>query len=310
MDSFALPFTLSYSGSCPQCRLMVPPLGEVSATFFDQGFVICSRCGHAVDLWEATLEKVMRAAGWAFSLAALGPRVTFLSFRLRANDAIEVDLTQHGVSKEGIVLGICYTPQGGNCLQLETHGNVPHRRFRSTKVSLYGVQMKTSEGVPIEEEFSGDNIHAMVVWAPVEDSGAPWLYLVDAFEALALGQLSQAIVPAHAATEISITPIVRSILQQHAAKEGVERFLKQELRFSSTLNVILPLICALIGAKPLREGIRRDLNSLRTLRNKFVHDGVLPREVNSKEVRKLLCAAVFGFEYGKYLNSCLCRTSG
>ncbi len=310
MDSSWLPFTKSYAGACPQCRLIVPPLGEVSARFFDHGFVTCSRCGHAVDIWEATLESVTRGKDSPFSLAALGPKITYFSFRLRANEGIEVDLTQHGVSKGGTVLAICYTPQGGNCLPIETHGNLPHRRFRSTNVGLYGVQMRTSEGIPIEHESSANNILVMVLWAPVEDSGAPWLYLVDAFEALALGQLSQAIVPAHAAAEISITPVVRSILQQHAAREAVERFLKQELRFSSTLNVILPLVCALIGAKPLRDEIRRDLNRLRTLRNEFVHDGVLPSEVNAEEVRELLCAAVFGFEYAKYLNGCLCRISG
>ncbi len=220
-----------------------------------------------------------------------------------------MDLTQHGVSEGGTVLAICYTPQGGNCLPIETHGNLPHRRFRGTKVNLYGVQMKTSDGIPVEAEFSGDNVFVMVLWAPAKDSGAPWLYLVDAFEALALGQLSQAIVPAHAAAEISITPVVRSILQQHASKPSVERLIRQELSFSSILNVILPLICVLVGTKPLPDEIRGDLNKLRNLRNDFVHKGVLPANLNPKEVRRLLCAAVFAFEYARYLNSCLSRIS-
>ncbi len=310
MDSSDFPFTKSYSGACPGCRFIVPPLREVSATYFDHGYVTCSQCGYSIDLWQATLGSLIRAAGWAFSLAVLGPKVTHFVFQLRANEGVALDLTRYGVSNGATVLAICYTPFGGNCLPMETHGNLPHRRFRGTKVNLYGLQTKTSEGIPIQEEISGANIGAMVLWDPIEDSGAPWLYLVDALEALTLGQLSQAIVPAHAAAEISVTPVVRSILEQYAAKESVERFLKQELRFASILNVILPVTCALIGAQPLPDAIRGDLNRLRKLRNDFVHHGVLPSEVNPREVRELLCAAVFGFEYGRYLKMRLLGMAG
>jgi hypothetical protein len=95
---------------------------------------------------------------------------------------------------------------------LETHGDTAPRQFRGTRIYLYGRQMKTSEGIPIETEFSGDNISAMVLWAPVEGSDAPWLYFVEAIEAVSLGRFYQAIVPAHAAGEISIAPIGRSFL--------------------------------------------------------------------------------------------------
>jgi len=301
MSSIEFPFTESFSGACPECRFVIPPLSEVSGTYFEDGHVKCSRCGLAIDLWEATLEKVIRLAAFASSLAALGARVTHLRIRLLPNETVELDLTRHGVSEGATVLTVVYTPQGGNCLPLEKHGNMPHRRFRGTKAYLYGVQMRTAEGKPIEEEFSGDNISALVLWAPVEDSSAPWLYLVDAMEALTLGRVSQAIVPAHAAAEISITPIVRSFLLKYSARENIERLLKQEVGFSSILNVVLPLVCALVGAKPLPEEIRGSLNALRKLRNEFVHEGVLPSEVDPQQVRQMVCAAAFGFEYGKYL---------
>jgi hypothetical protein len=165
--------------------------------------------------------------------------------------------------------------------------------------------MKTSEGIPIEEEFSGDNISVMVLWAPVEGSDAPWLYLLDAIEAVTLGRFSQAVVPAHAAAEISITPIIRSFLTKYSAGKDVERLLRQELSFSSVLNVVVPLVCALVGAKPLPDVIRGNLNALRKLRNEFMHKGVLPTAVDAKQVRTLLCAAAFGFEYGKYLQQFL-----
>ncbi len=261
----------------------------------------CSRCGLAVDLWKATLEKVTRLAAFASSLAALGARVTHLRFRLLANETVELDLTRHGISEGATVLAVIYTPQGDNCFPQETHANMPYRRFRGTKVYLHGLQMRTAEGIPIEDEFSGDNISALVLWAPIDDSSAPWLYLVDAMEALTLGRASQAIVPANAAAEISITPVVRSFLLRYAARENVERLLKQELGFSSILNVVLPLVCALVDAKPLPEEIRGSLNALRRLRNEFVHEGVLPNDIDPQQVRQMVCAAAFGFEYGKYL---------
>ena len=239
------------------------------------------------------------------SLAALGARVTHLRLRLLANHGAELDFTQHGIPESATILWLNYTPHGGNCWPLEIHGNTPPRRFRGTKISLYGVQMKTSEGIPIEEEFEGNNIGVMVLWAPAADSDTPWLYLVDAIEAVTLGRFSQAIVPAHAATEIATRPTIHSLLFKYSADTQIEKFLKQEqqkkLAFYSILNEVLPLVAALAGAKPLPDAITVRLHTLRDRRNDFVHEGLLPTTVDATQIRELLCAATFGFEYAKYL---------
>jgi hypothetical protein len=300
------PYTLNFSGACPQCSFVIPALSKVSSTYFENGSVKCSNCGSAIDLWNTTVDRVIRLADFtSVSLAALGPQVTHLKFRVPANRTAELDLTKHGIPEGATILHVNYTPHD-NSLPIELHGNTPPRRFRGTKVNLYGMQTKTSEGVPNEEKISGDNISVMVLWAPIEGSDAPWLYLVDAIEAVSLGRFSQAIVPAHAATEISITPIIRSFLIKYSSREDVERFLRQDLSFSSILNVVVPLVCALVGAKPLPDVIRGNLNALRRLRNEFVHEGVLPTAVDSNQVRRLLCASTFGIEYAKYLRGFLC----
>jgi len=250
----------------------------------------------------------MRGTGFIFSIGALGPIITHVEFKLGANEGVELDLTKHGIPGEATILAVVYNARGGNCFPIETHGNMPRRRFIGTKAYLYGLQMRTSEGVPIEEEFGGNNINAAIVWAPTGDSGAPWLYLVDAFEALSIGKLSQAIVPAHAAAEISINPAVRDILLQGAGngiKEILAELLKQKLGFGSVLNVVVPRLCALLGANPLPDEIRTNLNTLRKVRNEFVHVGVLPSAINEQQVRRLLCAGVFAFEYAKYLRKFL-----
>jgi len=304
MNSVEFPHTQNFSAACPGCRYVIPALSDASGTYFEEGSVKCSKCGLAVDLWEATLERVIRLAGLSVSLAALGPRVTYLKFRVPANKSVELDLTKYGIPEGATILLVSYTPHD-NSLPIELHGNTPLRRFRGTKIHLYGIQTKTSEGVPNEEKVSGDNVSVMALWAPVEGSDAPWLYLVDAIEAVTQGRFSQAIVPAHAAAEISITPIVRSFLIKYSASNDVERLLRHEMSFSSVLNIVVPLVCALVGAKPLPDVIRGNLNALRRLRNEFVHEGVLPTAVDATEVRKLLCAAAFGFEYGKYLRQFL-----
>jgi len=295
------PFVQNYSGACPGCRYVIPPLNEVSAEYFHRGFLTCSRCGLSLDLWRTTLERLTQRLPFVFAIGALGPITTHLEFKLRANEGVELDLTQYGIPESSTVLGVIYNARGGNCFPIETHGNMPRRRFIGTKAYLHGLQMRTANGLPILEEYEGKNITAAVVWVPVADSEVPWLYLVDAFEALSVGKLSQAIVPAHAAAEIAINPVVRQMLLRHAARENIARVLKQELTFSSILNVVLPVLCALVAAKPLSDEIRAELNTLRKLRNEFVHEGVVPTEVNEEQIRRLLCAAVFGFEYAKYL---------
>lgn len=304
MSTAEFPIVQSYSGACPNCRYVIPPLNEVSEAYFDRGFVTCSHCGSSLDLWKTTLERLTRRLPFVFAIGALGPITTHIEFELHANEGVELDLTEHRIPVGATVLAVIYNARGGNCFPIETHGNVPRRRFIGTTAYLYGLQMRTSDGLPIQEEFHGKNINAAVVWAPIGDSGAPWLYLVDAFEALSVGKLSQAIVPAHAAAEISINPVVRHILLQHAGqeiKELLTELLKQKLGFASVLNVVLPKLCPLLGAKTMPDEIRNELNTLRKLRNEFMHEGVLPSDIDEEQVRRLLCAGVFGFEYAKYL---------
>jgi hypothetical protein len=304
MSSIEFPRTENFSGACPGCRFVIPALTEVSDIYFQDGSVKCSNCGVAIDLWKATLERVIRLAGFSVSLAALGPRSTRLKIRVPANKTTKLDFTQYGIPEGATILVVNYTPND-NSLPIELHGNTPPRRFRGTKITLYGFQTKTSDGVPYEERISGENVSVMVLWAPVEGSDAPWLYLVDAIEAVTLNRFAQAIVPAHAAAEISITPIVRSFLIAYSSRIDVERLLRQEVSFSSVLNVFLPLVCELVRAKPLPDVIRGNLNALRKLRNEFMHEGILPTAVDAEQVRRLLCAAAFALEYGRYLGKFL-----
>ena len=295
-----LPYTRNYSGTCPECSFVLPALSEVSGFYFATGSIKCSHCGISLDLWKTTLDYVIRLVDFTTSLSALGPQVTNLEFRVSANEVVELDFTKFGIPETATILWVNYSPHD-NCLPIEWHGNTPPRRFRGTRVNLYGVQTRTSDGVPNEATIAGDNLGVMILWAPAGQEDLPWLYLVDAIEAVSLGRFSQAIVPAHTAAEISITPIIRPILVKYSSQKYAGRFLGQELSFSSTMNVVLPLICALVDAKPLPDEIRAKLNSLRKLRNKFVHDGVLPTAVDAKEIRTLLCAAAFSLEYAKYL---------
>ena len=86
-----------------------------------------------------------------------------------------------------------------------------------------------------------------------------------------------------------------------SGRGDVDRFLGQDLSFSSILDVVVPLICALVDAKPLPHEIRGKLNAPRKLRNEFVHEGVLPAAIDAEQVRRLLCTATFGIECAIYL---------
>ena len=98
-------------------------------------------------------------------------------------------------------------------------------------------------------------------------------------------------------------------MERHISKGRVKDFVKDGLTSSVALNIILPLLCDLHGVKRLPDAIRGELNRLRDLRNQFVHDGLKKEEVSEYVAAELLSAAMFGFEYLRYVEPRLSTSS-
>lgn len=271
---------------------MLPPLSEISGEYFTRGSVECQICHTHVDVWEAARSAVQWAASF-IGLQALGAHRTNFLFPLAAGEGKELDLTAYGIPKNATVLSINYTPQGGNCLPTEAHGNTPRRRIIGTTIHLYGRPIVGSSDPP-------GLIAVGVNWVHHDESSEAWFYLVDAMEALATRRYWHVILPAHAAVEISIMPVVRQTLEKHLSKSRVEAF-SDELSYSSALNAVLPLLCKFAKVPTLPDAILGELNRLRKLRNDFVHEGITEEAVSEKLAAEMLCASVFGFEYARYV---------
>jgi len=220
---------------------------------------------------------------------------TSFLFDLSPGEHKELDLTAEGVPEDAAILQLSFTSQGGDCFAQLQHGNLATPRFVGPKVYVYG--MPHSLGI------AGGKTSASVTWIREKDSAESWLYLVDAFDAMASRKYWHVILPAHVAFEVALIPLVKSALEKHVSKERVKDFLNDGLGISVALNIVLPLLCEISRAPRLQDEIRGQLNHLRDLRNKLVHEGLPKESVTDQLAGEMLTASVFGFEYVQFLRT-------
>jgi hypothetical protein len=128
-----------------------------------------------------------------------------------------------------------------------------------------------------------------------------WPYIVSGFEAFIDRHYDRVIVPAQSSVEISLMPLIREMLERHASVTHVRGFMGDRLTFGNVINVMLPFVCGQAGIPKLPDNVRASLNKLRKLRNSIVHSGIGTKGVTVEQASEALCAAVFGFEYVRYV---------
>lgn len=305
MDSGANEVTFTSTregaGSCPVCRYELPPLVESAPSYFKNGFVKCGNCGGQVDLWHAALDKALRlsiAGAWALTSLGAGQTTFVMSFE--TGKFYSVELQDHGLPARARILKRGYTGQGGDVTAMEWHGNAPPLRFPGTVLRLVGVPL--GEG-PLPRVGP---VSINIVWIRSDDSDA-WPYLVTAFEAAAAGEFAPAMVFAQSAVEISLMPLIKRRLTQHASAERVKHFMGSGLTYGYALNIVLPYMCAELGACQMPDNIRGALNRLRDKRNNIIHEGSTAAAVSSEEAMEGLCAASFGFEFMRHTGPLLSK---
>jgi len=264
--------------------------------YFEGKEILCTNheCRQRIDCWEATLDFITSTGIPTILLVSVGARETFFHITLRAGMTQEIDLTQYDIPEDATILGITFTPQGGNCFPLVMHGNYVSQRSLSTKFNVYGLECSDGDVDGV--------IEVTAAWVRQSDDTISWSYLLDAFEAMAAHRWRTVILPAYAAFEISLSPLVLAGLRKHVSRKVVEDF-EHEKSFSSSLalNVLLPVLCREARLPLLPETIRSRINELRRLRNRMVHEGVEHTDVSQKLAGESLCASVFGLEYLRYI---------
>ena len=156
--------------------------------------------------------------------------------------------------------------------------------------------------IPIADKTPQDtDVAICFIWIEMKDDHVSWEHLVHAFENFSNKQYESMIIPANIAVESRTTRILKNILMKTAGKDNVEDCLKQS--YGHNLNVIFPAILKPRSINFINDTIRGKLNRLKDLRNNLVHDGKLSKEIKDEEAEEIICAAIFGFYYMKYIEN-------
>ena len=281
--------TQSWAGACDACNRVLPPLETIAADFFDNNYVCCSKCGSKVDLWQTVRMVARDGLNGLWGLQSLGAKNTFFTFSLAPDETKTIDLAEFGLPTDAVILSVIYTPNGSGCFPVEIHGNDARRRDSLRRFQVFGR--------PFKEPAGSIPVATSVCWTDQRGDPDAWVMLADALQAAASEHYSRVLVPAHSAFEIGLSHLLKDVFCRQASKDDVKRFMTDSLSASAALNVVLPYVCSSAKVPLLRDEIRGHLNRLRKLRNDVVHEGFGEGDLDKAEIRELLCAAVFGFEY-------------
>lgn len=262
--------------------------------FFERSEIRCTCCGKPVQLWKTSLREISEnfMLNQAFSLVSA--RTTVFSIWLKPSQSTQYKLSDFGVPEDAKILYVNYT-SCGNLWPIELHGNVPTLRGPRQTMHLWPVPPRDGD-VPKDTE-----VNVMVTWVPHSKFDDSWKNLVAAFEAYASNDYQSSVVPANVAVESTLGITLNAYLSQFVSRERIESFLKDAATYGHQLNVLSPVIAKLTGVTELDPQIRGLLNTLRDLRNKLAHHGMLDKPLEKQRCAELLCAAVFGFQYTLYL---------
>jgi hypothetical protein len=193
---------LEFGAVCLSCKHTQPTLKSIAHNYFEGKQIRCTnhKCKKPLDYWKATLDFIGGEGIPTILLVSVGARETFFPISLRAGEIKEIDLSQYKVPEDATLLGIAFTPQGANCFPLLMHDNRVSLRPLKAKFNVYGLGLSDGdENGPIE---------VSVAWVREDEDTISWSYLLDAFEAMASHRWRSVILPAYAAFEISLSPLV------------------------------------------------------------------------------------------------------
>jgi hypothetical protein len=285
----------SWSGVCKNCLFTLPVLDRLAPDYFEGRPIVCENCHESIDLWDCTLSQFRTPEVPFLGLISAGSTQSGFLFDLAAGESRELDLTEHGVPADALILDISFTPQGGNCLPLMVHANRAYIRTVGTKFWVYGRPILDCTSEP-------GRISARVVWVKKDNDSPSGSYLLDALDAAAGRRWSNVVLSSYIAFEVTLMPLVTKSMRKFVSKKRVENLLPNEISSSSAWNVLLPILLAANSVPAAPEPVSDALNSARKLRNRIVHEGLSEPEVNENAAGNALCASLFGLAYLRYVS--------
>lgn len=272
-----------------------------TAYFEDKKFD-CTSCNKSFKFWEVALREVQENFMLSQAFSLIFAKQTVFKVYLKPNTTAHYKIEDHGIPSDAQILHVNYTPHG-NLIPLEIHGNVATLRRARDTVYLWPMPPRDGKN-PVDTE-----VGCFITWVPSSELTDSWKNLVQALEMYAAAEYPSAIVPANVAVESMLFAILRAYLPKHIGTGKAQDFLKNAATYSHQLNVVLPLITGLLSIPKLPDHIRGKLNELRDHRNNVAHRGKPENPIDSKHAGELMCAAIFGFQYMRYVEKRLSATT-
>jgi hypothetical protein len=125
--------------------------------------------------------------------------------------------------------------------------------------------------------------------------------MVQAFESYSHQRYPSMIVPASSAVESALSGLLSRQLPSLVSKRRADDFPDAAASYSHRLNVLLPMIAHYNGIPQLPPDVHAALGRLRVLRNDLARGGVASSTLDAGAAAELLCGALFGFRYLRYV---------
>jgi len=279
---------------CLLCGAPITVIDEYFANYFSGVTVTCPDCSGSIDWWGQVLREIQDNFMGSMAFSAIGAESTIVKIVLNPGQRTVIQFADHGVPEDAKLLHVNYTPSGGGLFPIEIHGNVPHRLLRH-EVTLWPMQL----GGPTTGRTE---VNVFVTWVQYPNDAYALERLGTAFEAYSDGRYSDVLVPANVAVELSLYKLLANNLEPVIGKGRTEEFLENGASYNHQLNGLLPFLTSTQGYNRLPEHVRGLLNRLRRLRNQVAHKGVLEDSLEKTEAAELLCAALFGVHYTRWIS--------
>jgi hypothetical protein len=279
-------------GVCYKCHHALPPLDVTATPYFELGAIECVGCHGKVDLWECVKSSVGDDYPPEWGLHSLGANLNIFPFEVRPGQVVTVDLTQHGIPANAILLYSSYQSDDVSSIPRLIELYSKHLAYEPSRQAVYcmPVQGRSMEPGPGR---------ATICWIERATDSQASLRLANAFRDVAAHDLEGAVVEAFSGFEIALFTFLSRYLERTCTSTTFRRALEGRLSAYAMME-LLPEICEEHKLPSPPKAVTTTLHGLRQCRNNLLHKG-RGHAVTASLVGEFLSAALVGVAFIRYV---------